>query len=574
MEVLSDRTRGEIRNMKRIKQINVIVGLLLAQLIYCANADAHFVFVYSEDGKIKVVFGEDTDPDQAQFLGGLKDMKAFTTIDGESKELTFEKMVEGDDGWFEVSRDSVGDEVSVACPYGIFGRGDKSMLLDYSAKFVQLSSQSKLTPTKGLALDLVPEMTDGKLKITTYFKGMPLSNAEVKLVRVETDSMETTSDETGSLIVSPNARYIVRAKHTLEEAGEIDGKSYSEKKYYCTLVLDIAGDSSSEKAVASQATAHSQPVESSVVIEKVDGEFADFPRGMTSFGAAAIDGRVFVVGGKAGKAHSYAKSYQNRDVFCLDFNSESSQWKSVGENLGLQGLAIVAHDGKFYRIGGLEARNEEGDEHDLHSIADVLKFDPADQSWTQMPSLPEGRSSFDATVHDDKIYVVGGWKMTGEDDPVWAEDVLVFDLEKPESDWQRIPAPFCTRALAVRVHGDKLVAVGGIEDGGGPTAAVHIFDPKTNSWTEGAAIPTEGGMKAFGCSAVTVNENLLVSTYDGNVYRLSDDWSQWEVAYKLENGRFFHQMLPLDDSRFVIVGGSHMEHGSQNEVEVFKISVD
>ena len=139
------------------------------------------------------------------------------------------------------------------------------------------------------------------------------------------------------------------------------------------------------------------------------------------------------------------------------------------------------------------------------------------------------------------------------------------------SDWQKIPAPFRTRALAVRAHGGKLVVVGGIEKEGGPTAAVHILDPATNQWTEGPEVPTEGSIKAFGCSAVSLNGNLLVSTYDGNIFRLSDDGSQWEVAQTLESGRFFHQMIPVSDSRFAIVGGSHMENGSQNEVEVFEV---
>ncbi len=36
-------------------------------------------------------------------------------------------------------------------------------------------------------------------------------------------------------------------------------------------------------------------------------------------------------------------------------------------------------------------------------------------------------------------------------------------------------------------------------------------------------------------------------------------------------GRFFHQMLPVGETRFALVGGSHMENGSQLEVEVFEV---
>ncbi len=343
---------------------------------------------------------------------------------------------------------------------------------------------------------------------------------------------------------------------------------------FFSIALLLLSISQNGTHAAQSDTAQEAPVavaKSSLVLEKVEGNFADFPRGMTSFGAAAIDGNIYVIGGKSGRAHKYAKSYQNRDVLCLNVKSEDQKWRTVGENLGLQGLAIVAHKDRVYRIGGLEARNKEGDDHDLHSIADVLQFNPADQSWTEMPSLPKARSSFDATVHGDKMYVVGGWKLSSENESEWADDVLVFDFSKPEGQWQKIPAPFHTRALAVRAHHDKLVVIGGIEEDGGTTSAVHMLDLKTNQWTEGPDVPTESGIKAFGCSAVSINGSLLVSTYDGDIFRLSDDAAQWELAHELETGRFFHQMLPVGESRFAIVGGSHMEHGSQNEIEIFEV---
>ena len=332
-----------------------------------------------------------------------------------------------------------------------------------------------------------------------------------------------------------------------------------------------AQSSETGKSDASQDKAPAAVTKSEIVLEKVEGNFPDFPRGMTSFGAAVIDGHIYVVGGKSGRAHAYAKSYQNRDVLCLDVNGKDQQWQTVGDNLGLQGLAIVAHKDRVYRIGGLEARNKEGDDHDLHSIAAVLQFNPADQSWAEMPSLPEARSSFDATVYGDNVYVVGGWKLDGENESQWADSVLVFDLSKPDGQWEKIPAPLQTRALAVRAHDDKLVVIGGIQQDGGPTSAVHMLDLKTNQWAEGPEVPTTSGIKAFGCSAVSINDSLLVSTYDGDIFRLSDDATKWELAHKLDTGRFFHQMLPVGNSRFAIVGGSHMEHGSQNQVEVFEV---
>ena len=116
-------------------------------------------------------------------------------------------------------------------------------------------------------------------------------------------------------------------------------------------------------------------------LKAVETDFADFPKGMTSFGAAVVGSQIYVIGGKSGKAHAYAKSYQNRDVFSLATDGSDNEWQTVSENHGLQGLAIVGYGNKVYRIGGLEARNKEGEDDDLHSVADFKKFDPSTKSW-------------------------------------------------------------------------------------------------------------------------------------------------------------------------------------------------
>lgn len=552
---------------------------LLLLCILCQPAEAHFLFVYSEDGKIKVVFGEDLEPDQAQFLSGLSEMKSYTNHAGVEQEITFEKVTEGDSGWFELSAAKAGQAIDITCPYGVFGRGDKTMFLDYSAKYIRHvangTDQLPTKPSPALALDLVPELVAGQLKLTAYFKGQPLSDAAVELVRVKTEPVEVVTDETGSVLVATNSRFLVRAKHTVNESGEADGKSFAERRFYCTMVLDVEAGTDIAGTTVSSASADrastSKHADSSVTLKKLDSRLADFPRAMTSFGATVVDDHIYVMGGKSGKAHAYATAYQNREVLCLNVEDKDAAWASVAENLGLQGLAIVSHGGNIYRIGGLEAKNDEGAEHDLHSVSEVLQFNPKKPAWTPMPSLPEGRSSIDACVVGDKIFVVGGWKMDGDAEPIWAEDMLVLDLAKLDQGWQSIPAPFSTRALAVRSLAGNLIVVGGIDEEGGTTAAVHLFDLENQTWRRGPEVPTAGSMKAFGCSAVTVGDHFFVSTYDGEIFRLDEGQEKWELVHQLKSGRFFHQMLPVGQDSFALVGGSHMEHGGKLEIEVFEV---
>ena len=356
------------------------------------------------------MFGEGLAPDQAKFLSGMKSMKAFTTVDSKQTAVEFEKKTNEEEGWYETPLKGLGPVVNVSYPYGVFSRGDVTMFLDYSAKYVRFPAASEnLKPSKELALDVIPVWEDGKLKLTVYFKGMPLHDAEVTLVSVDADSFETKTDETGTVVMSPTMRYLVRARHVVKDAGEFDDKKFSEKCYYCNMVLDVGEEPLAAEAVADSAnSAKKQLAPASIEIEKVDKEFAEMPRGMTSFGAAVLGNNVYVAGGKSGRPHRYARSYQNREIFSLDLDV-GKEWVTAGDTLGLQGLSLVAHDGKVIRIGGLEARNEEGEDQELQSIAAVKSYDPETKKWKKLPSLPQGRSSIDACVYNDKIYVVGGW---------------------------------------------------------------------------------------------------------------------------------------------------------------------
>lgn len=141
---------------------------------------------------------------------------------------------------------------------------------------------------------------------------------------------------------------------------------------------------------------------------------------------------------------------------------KSGRWASIIDGPHLQGLALVAHRGRLYRIGGFTAMNREGEDHDLWSQTSVACFEPHGSGWVEMPSLPERRSSHDAAVVDDCIYVVGGWAMEGEGKTEWHATAWKMDLTQQDPVWEAIAAPpFRRRAVALAAHVDKLYVVGG-----------------------------------------------------------------------------------------------------------------
>ncbi len=295
----------------------------------------------------------------------------------------------------------------------------------------------------------------------------------------------------------------------------------------------------------------------------------ELPTGITSFGGAHCDGFLYVYGGHNGNAHEYYRSGQNPILYRLNLD-DPKVWEEVHtSSRGLQGLAMVAHGEKLYRLGGFEARNARDEDQDLHSVADFEVYDPAVGKWEALSPLPEPRSSFDAVVIGDTLYVAGGWTIAGDEPTKWLETAHSIDLNNLEAGWQALPKPpFVRRALSLGFQGDNLYAIGGMQQRGGPTRRVDVLDLNTGVWSEGPELPGEQGMEGFGNSSFNIGGDLVVSTHGGHVYKLNEAGDAWEKVGSLENGRFFHRLLPVSDNKFVLVGGASMESGKNFEVEV------
>ena len=298
--------------------------------------------------------------------------------------------------------------------------------------------------------------------------------------------------------------------------------------------------------------------------------FPDLPQAITSFGTATINGTAYLYGGHFGKAHHYYDQGQSGDLLALDLE-ERGAWKLISTGPRRQGLAMVAHGGKLYRLGGFDARNAVDEEQDLWSVAACDRFDPASGTWQEMPSMPEPRSSFDATVIGDVIYVVGGWSMQGSKEATWLRSALALDLSRDQPRWRSIPdAPFERRALALGHQDGKLLAIGGMQPDGNIALQSAVYDPQSQSWSEGPALEGEA-MEGFGAACCHVAGRLILSTSSGKVLRLSQDASRWESIGQLEKARFFHRLLPVKENAVLAIAGASMQTGKFASVEAFDL---
>lgn len=291
----------------------------------------------------------------------------------------------------------------------------------------------------------------------------------------------------------------------------------------------------------------------------------NLPTVVTSFGAAVADGHLYVFGGQQGAGHKYSETSQSNKLQRLSL-AAGSKWEELPAGPRRTGVAAVAHRGKFYRIGGFEARNKDADEWDLHSTADFARFDPATGKWEDLTPLPAGRSSHDAAVIGNELYVVGGWKLAGEGEGDWHDTALKCDLTASPIEWKTIAKPpFMRRALAVAAHGDKLYVLGGMDDSNETITTVNVYDTKSDKWSDAPALPGKP-FDGFGCSAFGTSAGLFAGTATGQVFQLSADGTSWNEVAKLAHPRFFHRMVAGDDGALVVVGGTNRQ-GKVAEVE-------
>ncbi len=299
-----------------------------------------------------------------------------------------------------------------------------------------------------------------------------------------------------------------------------------------------------------------------------DSALPELPKTLTSFGAVVAGKNLIVCGGHIGTAHTYSKDEQSDKTYVLDLSSPSA-WKEFPTGQNLQGLGLVAYKGKAIRIGGFAARNAEGEDQVLETLAEVAKWDDASQSWKAMPNLPQPRSSHDAAVVGDRVYVCGGWTMQPGKETQWHKTMEVMDLSQAKPEWKSVEVPFVRRALATLGYQGKLYCVGGMNEDGGPTTEVSVYDPANQTWTEGPKLPGEP-IAGFGVAIGVINDRLMATTVEGNVLALSQDGKQWEKVGTTPTKRFFHRLVTHDDA-LLVLGGGNMASGKFTAVEAISV---
>jgi N-acetylneuraminic acid mutarotase len=532
-----------------------LCGALCGVLGASSAAQAHFLWVVPQSSaqgtRVAVYFGEAAAPDDPKLLDKVAQASVWSTVErGQPRELKLSKV---DDSLVApLEREQAFSPVILRHTYGVTVKGGESFLLQYYGKGYPTplpGSWRAVKDSERLPLEIVPVAEGRSVRFQVLWKGEPLAAAQVTVAGPGiSEKLEGPTDAHGVYRCELPAAglYSIRAKHVEATAGKLGDQAYDSVRHYSTLALPY------------------QPIQ----MTPTANSFPKLAHGTTSFGGAILGDKLYVYGGNYGSAHSYSEEDMSGDLWMLDLKGPG-QWQAGPSGQRLQGLAMVAHRDRLIRVGGFRAVNKEGDKENLRSQPEVARLSADGKSWEQLTPLPAGRSSLDAAVLGDTLYVVGGWNLQGGSrDAQWHDTVLAADLTAEPLAWKPVASPpFKRRALAVAAFQGKLYCVGGMEEQGAPTTAVSVYDAALNRWSEGPAL-IGGPMEGFGSSAYATEHGLFATTMSGAIQRLSADGKSWQVVGQLAHPRFFHRLLPWQGSKMVVVGGSNMTTGKIEDLEL------
>ncbi len=555
----------------------VLVNVCVVTVLWAAptSCEAHFLWLKTIDQGNRpqafLFFGETAGDEAYHLPERLAKTEVWRRAKGERTKLETDSLETDDRIGLVAPLDGEGPCVLEATQtYGVYG----TSLLTYYAKHVRAGSGKQLNAagkSKELKFQIVPRTNEGRLELVVLWKGEPLSGAEVSIAVGDEEAVERTTDKDGRASLEQEGEGLVAVLANYldtDDSGEHDGKQYKGVLHYASLTFELPTQRG--QAHIAPRTPHDHRGDGA---RPVPAAVPALPEPVSSFGAAVADGWLYVYSGHTGEEHQHSAANLSQH-FCRIQLEGGTEWEDLPMQIPLQGLAMVAHGGKVYRVGGLNARNATtDDDEDLHSVADFAEFDPSTGEWRSLAPLPAPRSSHNAVVMGDRLYVVGGWHLHGESPGDWQTDALVYDFADPQAGWQRLPAPpFTRRALAVGHWQEQLVAIGGIDEKGDVSQRVDFFDPLSGEWSTGPDLPG-AGLAGFGGSACNLDGRLYVSGLRGIVYLLNDKGSAWDEAGRMERGRFFHQLLPAEAGSLLAIGGASRK-GHLADVELVDVSED
>lgn len=200
------------------------------------------------------------------------------------------------------------------------------------------------------------------------------------------------------------------------------------------------------------------------------------------------DNKIYMVGAMTG-------NYPNEPPMAKIqiYDPKADMWTEGGEipkDRQRGGAGTVVYKGKIYIACGITLGHTSG----TNSWFD--EYDPATDTWKQLPDAPHIRDHYHAVVLKDKLYCIGGRNSSyHEPDNFGAffgavvEEIDCYDFTKGKWSTLDTKLPIGTAAGGVAVLDGKILYFGGETAKVGPAMKkTWLLDPVAETWTEMAGM--------------------------------------------------------------------------------------
>jgi DNA-binding CsgD family transcriptional regulator/N-acetylneuraminic acid mutarotase len=170
--------------------------------------------------------------------------------------------------------------------------------------------------------------------------------------------------------------------------------------------------------------------------------------------------------------------------------------------------------------------------------------------WQKAAAPPEALSNPAGAVYNGNLYLIGGTNAADLSPHTWL-------LQRGKSRWQPLadkPTPVMLASAALL--GEKIYLPGGCDGQQQPLAILEIFDPRLDTWTDGAPMPA--ARCAYALAALD-GKLYLFGGWDGqhevaDTYIYDPEANSWEVGFPLSQPRQLASAVVIN-AGIAVLGG-------------------
>ena len=244
-------------------------------------------------------------------------------------------------------------------------------------------------------------------------------------------------------------------------------------------------------------------------------------------GCAVAGGKIYAIG----DYYPFASPSMQSSGLVQVYDPAQGNWSygtSMPGNRSVGLAGVTEHGGMIYVAGGVSAQ-------DRSDVTDrLMRYDPTNDSWTQLASMNNKRHSFDLVSFKGKLIAYGG--VATFFDPqanttVEGDSNLTEAYDPITNSWTQLPnATHHMSAYAAEVYNDEIIIHGGYEQvswQGTANDKTYGYDPFNNQWSTYATLQI--GM--YDSTLVRANDTLIFASGDSSNIR----FGTWSMQYLAEN---------------------------------------